>query len=59
MLLVLVVDALLIGKNVRVITQKKLGSCHGTMVKKHKEEKKAYNQGYTEESRVRKLWVQS
>ena len=33
MLLVLVVDALLIGKNVRVITQKKLGSCHGTMVK--------------------------
>ena len=32
----LVMDALLIGKNGRVITQKKLGSCHGNIEKMRK-----------------------
>jgi len=32
-IMLLVMDALLIRKNGRVITQKKLGSCHGNMVK--------------------------
>lgn len=31
-IVLLVLDALLIGKNERVIAQKKLGSCHGNMV---------------------------
>ena len=41
MLLVLVVDALLIGKNVRVITQNKVRELSRNYGEKHKEEKKA------------------
>ena len=42
-------------KNWRIITQEKLGSCHGS-VEEHKEKKKAYNQGLTqEETRQQKV----
>ena len=34
-------------KNWRIITQKKLGSCHGS-VEEHKETRKAYNQQYNQ-----------
>ncbi len=32
-IVILVLDALLVGKHVRIMTRKKLGSCHGSMVK--------------------------
>ena len=39
--MLLVMDALLIGKHGQIITQKKLGSYRGNMGEEHKEEKKA------------------